>query len=47
MVKSSITQKELINKLQKEFANIQNADEKILKVFRDRQKIEKVKLLRS
>lgn len=47
MVKSSITQKELITKLQKEFANIQNADEKILKVFKDRQKIEKVKLLRS
>jgi hypothetical protein len=47
MVKSSLTQKELINKLQMEFANVQNADEKIFKVFKDRQKIEKVKLLRS
>lgn len=47
MVKATVTQKELINRLQKEFSHIQNADEKIFKVFKDREKVEKVKLLRS
>jgi len=47
MVKSTVTQKELISRLQKEFAHIQNAEEKIVKVFKDREKIEKIKLLRS
>lgn len=46
-VKQHLNQKQLIEKLQKEFATIENADEKINNVFKNREKIEKMRLLRS
>lgn len=45
-VKQHLNQKQLIEKLQKEFATTENADEKINNIFKNREKVEKMRLLR-
>lgn len=46
-VKEPLTQKQIRAKLLDQFRNIDNAEEKINKVFKDREKIEKLRLKRS
>jgi type II secretory pathway component GspD/PulD (secretin) len=46
-VKEPLTQKQIREKLLDQFRNIDNAEEKIDKVFKDREKIEKLRLKRT
>jgi hypothetical protein len=45
-IKETMTQKQIIQKLKDEFKNIEDAGDKISKVFKDRQRVEIIKLLR-
>jgi hypothetical protein len=46
-VKEPLTQKQIIGKLLDQFRNIENAEDKINKVFKDRERIERLRLKRS
>ena len=46
-VKETLSQKQLIEKLKLEFNEVSNINEKLTKIFKDRPKVEKMRLLRS
>lgn len=46
-VKETLSQKQLIEKLKVEFNEVSNINEKLVKIFKDRPKVEKMRLLRS
>lgn len=46
-VKETLSQKQLIEKLKVEFNEVSNLNEKLTKIFKDRPKVEKMRLLRS
>ena len=46
-VKETLSQKQLMEKLRNEFFEVSNLNEKLTKIFKDRPKIEKMRLLRA
>ena len=46
-IKATLTQKQIIEKLKEEFKTTDNAGDKINNVFKNREKVEKIRLLRS